>query len=240
MIWLFAAVYASGEGSNKIKRHLKGLNIAASMPRWGQLWTRYRDQKSNCHFWRAGNKSGVLRAKARYCPVPPALNTLGAWANHLSQCPSGPQDSHLPSPHLRNQSAPPWGASKGTCYLFSLLPCGPRSSNQALPEFLDWSLTNWLGKGQEPWLLTPGGISFWINLFHQRKHRGELVPGFLHGAQAIQNCRKCFSPTLGPVQATCPGKLCDTRVPCSCCERVLKSLFRIRCMAQETQTGALD
>ena len=88
-------------------------------------------------------------------------------------------------------------------------------------------------------MLTPGGISFWINLFHQRKHRGELVPGFLHGAQAIQNCRKCFSPTLGPVQATCPGKLCDTRVPCSCCERVLKSLFRIRCMAQETQTGVL-
>lgn len=50
MIWLFAVVYASGEGSNKIKRHLKGLKIAASMPRWGQLWTRYRDQKPNCHF----------------------------------------------------------------------------------------------------------------------------------------------------------------------------------------------
>lgn len=50
MIWLFAAVYASGEGSNKIKRHLKGLKLAASMPRWVQLWTRYRDQKPNCHF----------------------------------------------------------------------------------------------------------------------------------------------------------------------------------------------
>ena len=141
MIWLFAAVYASGHGSNKIERHGQGLKMAASMPRWGQLWTRYKENKNpTATSEELGTKAGCYEQKHGPAQCPLHSTHLGGY--HLSHPTSGPRDTHLPSPHLRNQFAPPWGVSKGTCYLFSLPPCGPRSFNQALPEFLDWSLAN--------------------------------------------------------------------------------------------------
>ena len=88
MIWLFAAVYASGHGSNKIERHGKGLKMAASMPRWGQLWTRYKENKNpTATSEDLGTKAGCYKQKhgTAQCPLP---------STHLGGEPPKP-------PHLR-------------------------------------------------------------------------------------------------------------------------------------------
>ena len=64
----------------------KELKITVYVSSWGKWCTtiyrrKKKDSKSNCHFWRAGSKHRVSRAKARH-----ARHTapLEGWANHLS------------------------------------------------------------------------------------------------------------------------------------------------------------
>ena len=56
------------------------------------------------------------------CRALAAQSTTKGWANHLTH-PSSPTSGRtLPSPHIRNELAPPQGANQATCYLFSLSP----------------------------------------------------------------------------------------------------------------------
>ena len=72
MVWLFSAVYATGHGSNKIKRHPTGLKMAASMPRWGHLWKRYKETKNpTAASEELGTKVGCYEQKqgTAQCPL---------------------------------------------------------------------------------------------------------------------------------------------------------------------------
>ena len=96
--------------SNKIQRNYKGLKISVCTCSWGKFWTtRYKKTKNlNCHFWGAGSKSRVPH-------MPPTPSKC--WANHLSQCHRLTPSKEPALPSLSSQ-----GASRGTCYVFSLPP----------------------------------------------------------------------------------------------------------------------
>ena len=106
-----------------------------------------RPKKSNCHFWRAGSKSRVLR-------MPPALNTTKGGGQTISAAPlAWLLDPPLPSPRIRNQLPPPWGASEQGNLLLVLAPlCCSKGPRKAVPEFLVWPLVNfyWLEKAKNP------------------------------------------------------------------------------------------
>ena len=104
----------------QIQRNYKGLKITACMRSWGKLWTRYKKTKNpNCHVYRAQSKSRRSGARAGYACAPCTQHHKGVGRPPKAPL-RAPPDTPLPSPHIRNQLAPPRGASKGTCYWFSL------------------------------------------------------------------------------------------------------------------------
>ena len=66
-----ACTWTNLSSSNKTQRHYQGLKITVCMCNWDKLWikdTKRPKKKPNCHFWKAGSKSPVLR-------MPHELNT---------------------------------------------------------------------------------------------------------------------------------------------------------------------
>ena len=53
-----------------------------------------------------------------------------------------PLDPPLPSPHIKNQLAPPWGSKQRKLSLVFTPLCCSRSPNKALPAFPAWALIN--------------------------------------------------------------------------------------------------
>ena len=92
-----------------------------------------KDQKPNCHFWRAGSKSRVV-LKARHTSPPMK------WANHLS-LPSGPTHGYAATlcPH-KEPTHPSSGSKEENLLLVFALPCCSRGPNKALPRFFIWPL----------------------------------------------------------------------------------------------------
>ena len=121
---------------------------------WGKLCTkRYKKtQKKTTATSKEWEQKQGVRRKSRYCTCPLHTTPAKGWANHLSHPCAQSLDLPLPSPHIKNQLTPTRGVSKGTCYLFSLLPCCSRGPSKALPELLVWSLINfyWLRKAENP------------------------------------------------------------------------------------------
>ena len=137
-----ACTWTHLSSSNKIQRNW--LKITACI--WGKFWTQkiQRDQKAHLPLLKSlepkqgvGNKSTVLS-----CPLhttPPE-----GWAGHLSHPLARPLDTPLPSPHIRNKLAPPWGASKQkNCCLFSLPPAAAGAAVKPCLNFLSgiWSIS---------------------------------------------------------------------------------------------------
>ena len=112
-----------------------------------------RDQKPNCHFWRARSKHRVLGTKAGYWTCPLHTTPPKGWAKHLSH-PCSPTPGHTPTlTPCKDQASPSQWASEQGNLSFVLTPrCCSRGRNKALPEFLVWLLVNfyWWGKAKNP------------------------------------------------------------------------------------------
>ena len=89
--------------SNKMQRNCMGLQITVCMRRWYKFWTQkiQRDQKPNCHIWRALSKNRVLHKPPAHTttyrvdktPKPPL------WPDRWTHpYPHSAQDTGLPSP----------------------------------------------------------------------------------------------------------------------------------------------
>ena len=104
------------------------------MHSWGKLWTtRYKKTKPNptqLPLLKSREQKQGVGSKSRVLRVPPALNTTEGGAKHLSH-PSAvtPGLTLLPSPHIRNQLAPPFMERERepvTCSRSLLLQQGPQ------------------------------------------------------------------------------------------------------------------
>ena len=99
--------------SDKIQRNCMGLKITACM-QLGQILDK-RDQKTQLPLLKSPeHKQGTAHAPCTH-------RHLRGGQTTRATPPAQPLDTPLPSPHIRNQLPPPWGASNGTCCLFSLL-----------------------------------------------------------------------------------------------------------------------
>lgn len=158
MVWLFSAVYATGHGSNKIKRHPKGLKMAASMPRWGHLWKRYKETKNpTAIFWRTWSKNSVSGGKVGYCACPLHSTTSKEWVKHPSHA-SDLTPGHTPTLILHKEQIGTllYEASEQgelVCSWSHLLQPGPQKSFVWI-SCLASSRFLLIGEGQEPWLVT--------------------------------------------------------------------------------------
>ena len=105
----------------KIQRNYMGLKITVWMHLWGKFWTeKYKDKKPNCHFWRAGRKAGYCTQHHRGVGKPPKPHLQPDPCIHLTP-------DKEKACHLR------WGASQGTCYLFSLIPAASKGATPIKP-----------------------------------------------------------------------------------------------------------
>ena len=105
-----AAVLAPGQKYRETIRDWKSLHARADGANYRHKIQK--DQKPRCHFWRAGNKSRGLGAKAKSC-TRPLPSTPPKWvADRLSHTSSWPPGLLLPSPHRSNQLVPAWGMSQ--------------------------------------------------------------------------------------------------------------------------------
>ena len=123
--------------SYKIQRNYMGLEITVCMCSWGKFWTkRYKEKKKNqptAISEEPGAKILGVWPQSRVLHI----STTKGWTNHLSHpCSSTsgltPALTHI----LRNELTLPWGMSKGTCCLFSLLPAKARSPIKHCLNFL--------------------------------------------------------------------------------------------------------
>ena len=111
-----------------------------------------KDQKPNCHLWRARGKSRVLKAKAGCWAWTLHTTPPERWAN-LGNHSSNPTSGHtLPPTLYKEQCRLPHllGNKQGNLLLIFTPSCCSRSPNKALPEFLVWPFINfyWLRKAR--------------------------------------------------------------------------------------------
>jgi len=110
------------------------------MHKWGKLMAvRYKKtKKTNCHFWRAGNKNSIRSRSA--CPL--HSTTPKGWANHPSHTSSLSPGHTLTLIPYKEPTHPHLGTKQGNLSLVFAPSCYSRGPNKALPEFLDWPLIN--------------------------------------------------------------------------------------------------
>ena len=111
-----------------------------------------KDQKPNCHFWRAGSKNRGSEAKAGHCPCPLHTTPPKGWADHLSHT-SNPTPGHTPTlTPYKEPARPASGGDQGNLLFVLAPPLLQQGPNKAWPEFLFWPLINfyWLRKPKNP------------------------------------------------------------------------------------------
>ena len=111
--------------SNKIQRNYRGLKITACMCSWGKFWTK-RPPKTQPPLLRGWEQKPCQEQKQGTAHAPCTQHHPWGGQSTSATLPAGPRDTSPPSPHIRNQ-LPLRGASKGTCYLFSLSPAAARA-----------------------------------------------------------------------------------------------------------------